>query len=204
MLDPDEEVRGAISLFFQCFGESGSAYEVVHRFASRDIRFPKRAYGGVWSGKLIWGQLSYGRALGLLKNPSYAGSYAYGRYGYKTHILEGGRIEKRTTRKPMAQWEVLIPDHHPGYIGWEEYLRNQDLLARNRTNAEEHVLSGPAREGLAQLQGLLLCARCAIASRCATKATAASTPSMSAMGNAGMARPLRLVYEFAVMSPTEP
>jgi DNA invertase Pin-like site-specific DNA recombinase len=160
VLDSDEEVRGAISLFFQCFGESGSAYEVVHRFASRDIRFPKRAYGGVWSGKLIWGQLSYGRALGLLKNPSYAGSYAYGRYGYKTHILEGGRIEKRTTRKPMAQWEVLIPDHHPGYIGWEEYLRNQDLLARNRTNAEEHVLSGPAREGLAQLQGLLLCARC--------------------------------------------
>jgi len=160
VLDPDEEVRGAIALFFKCFGESGSAYEVVHSFASREIRFPKRAYGGIWSGKLIWGQLTYGRALGLLKNPSYAGHYAYGRYGHKTHILEGGRIEKKTIRKPMAQWDVLIPDHHAGYIGWEQYLRNQDILANNRTNGEEHLLSGPAREGLAQLHGLLLCARC--------------------------------------------
>jgi DNA invertase Pin-like site-specific DNA recombinase len=160
VLDPDEGVRGTIALFFKCFGESGSAYEVVHRFASRDIRFPKRAYGGLWSGKLIWGQLTYGRALGLLKNPSYAGHYVYGRYGHKTHILEGGRIEKKITRKPMAQWDVLIPDHHPGFIGWDQYLRNQDILASNRTNGEEHVLSGPAREGLAQLQGLLLCARC--------------------------------------------
>jgi DNA invertase Pin-like site-specific DNA recombinase len=160
VLDPDEEVRGAITLFFKCFGESGSAYEVVHRFASREIRFPKRAYGGLWSGKLIWGQLTHGRALGLLRNPSYAGRYVYGRYGYKTHILEGGRIAKKTIRKPMAQWNVLIPNHHPGYIGWEQYLRNQQILATNRTNGEECVLSGPAREGLAQLQGLLLCARC--------------------------------------------
>jgi DNA invertase Pin-like site-specific DNA recombinase len=160
VLDPDEEIRGAIGLFFHCFAETGSAYAVVHRFASRGIRFPKRAYGGVWSGKVIWGQLTHGRALGLLKNPSYAGSYVYGRYGHKTHILEGGRIVKKTTRKPMAEWNVLIPDHHPGYISWEQYLRNQDILAANRTNGEENLLSGPAREGLALLHGLLLCAKC--------------------------------------------
>ncbi len=160
VLDPDEEIRGVISLFFETFAETGSAYGVVHRFATDAIRFPKRAYGGVWSGKVIWGQLTHGRALGLLRNPSYAGRYVYGRYGYKTHILEGGRIEKKTRRKPMAEWDVLIHDHHPGYISWEQYLRNQEALAANRTNGEENVLSGPAREGLALLHGLLLCAKC--------------------------------------------
>ena len=84
----------------------------------------------------------------------------YGRYGYNTHILEGGRIQKKTTRKPMAEWAVLIHDHHPGYISWEQYLRNQEILAANRTNGEENLLSGPAREGLALLHGLLLCAKC--------------------------------------------
>jgi DNA invertase Pin-like site-specific DNA recombinase len=160
VVDPDEEVRGAIALLFKCFAQTGSAYGVVHRFATRGIRFPKRAYGGVWSGKVIWGQLTHGRALGVLKNPTYAGSYVYGRYGHKTHLLEDGRIEKKTTRKPMAEWEVLIHDHHPGYISWEQYLRNQDILAANRTNGEENLLSGPAREGLALLQGLLVCAEC--------------------------------------------
>jgi len=160
VLDPDEEVRGAISLFFETFAETGSAYAVVHRFAVGGIRFPKRAYGGVWSGRVIWGQLTHGRALGLLKNPSYAGCYVYGRHGYKTHILEGGRIERTTRRKPMAEWDVLIHDHHSGYISWEQYLKNQDTLAANRTNGEENLLSGPAREGLALLQGLLLCAKC--------------------------------------------
>jgi len=160
VLDPDEEIRGAVKLFFESFAETGSAYAVVHRFASNGVRFPKRAYGGAWSGNVIWGQLSYGRALGLLRNPSYAGCYVYGRYGYKTHILEGGRIEKKTIRKPMADWDVLIQDHHPGYISWERYLRNQDTLAANRTNGEQNVLSGPAREGLALLHGLLLCAKC--------------------------------------------
>ena len=160
VMDPDEEVCGAIALFFKCFAQTGSAYAVVHRFATRGIRFPKRAYGGVWSGNVIWGQLTHNRALGALKNPSYAGCYVYGRYGYKTQILEGGRVEKRTTRKPMSEWDVLIRDHHPGYIVWEEYLRNQRILAANRTNGEENVLSGPAREGLALLQGLLVCAHC--------------------------------------------
>jgi hypothetical protein len=60
----------------------------------------------------------------------------------------------------MDSWQVVIQDHHDGYISWEEFLKNQELLERNRTNGEETLLSGPAREGLALLQGLLLCARC--------------------------------------------
>ena len=39
----------------------------------------------------------------------------------------------------------------------EEFVKNREQLQRNRTNGEETLLSGPAREGLALLQGLLLC-----------------------------------------------
>ena len=60
----------------------------------------------------------------------------------------------------MSQWRVNLPAHHEGYITWEEFLANQDRLAKNRTNAGEPILNGPAREGLALLQGLMLCGTC--------------------------------------------
>lgn len=60
-------------------------------------------------------------------------------------------------RLPKDQWEVFIPDHHPGYISWETYQENLKQLQNNRTNLE---LSGPAREGIALLQGLMICGKC--------------------------------------------
>jgi hypothetical protein len=60
----------------------------------------------------------------------------------------------------MHLWPVVIQDHHERYISWQEYLDNQMALQKNRTNGEENLLSGPAREGLALCQGLLLCGEC--------------------------------------------
>jgi DNA invertase Pin-like site-specific DNA recombinase len=160
VLDPDEEVRGAVALVFRVFRETGSAYAVVQRFAQRGLRFPKRAYGGAWDGKLIWGRLSHGRVLGILKNPSYAGIYVFGRYQYRREINSAGEVQKRMHAVAMPAWRVNLQEHHEGYITVEEFLKNQDCLQRNRTNGEEMVLGGPAREGLALLQGLLLCGNC--------------------------------------------
>jgi len=42
----------------------------------------------------------------------------------------------------------------------EEFFKNPERLEKNRTNGEETVLIGPAREGWALLQGLLLCGHC--------------------------------------------
>jgi hypothetical protein len=126
----------------------------------KGMRFPKRAYGGAWAGKLIWGHLSHSRVLGVLKNPSYAGVYVYGRHRQVKEITSDGEIRSRSMLMPIDEWLTTIYDHHPGYIGWEEFLRNQEMLEKNRTNAEEAILSGPAREGLALLQGLLLCSKC--------------------------------------------
>jgi len=98
ILDPDEEVRGAVSLVFRLFRETGSAFAVMQRFAARALRFPKRSYGGAWDGKLIWGRLTHGRVLGLLKNPSYAGRYVFGRYQYRREISPEVRSILGSTR----------------------------------------------------------------------------------------------------------
>jgi Recombinase/Recombinase zinc beta ribbon domain len=160
ILDPDEEVRGAVSLVFRLFRETGTAFAVMQRFAERGLRFPKRSYGGAWDGKILWGRLTHGRVLGLLKNPSYAGMYVFGRYQYRREINAAGEIQKRMHAAAMVDWRVRLPEHHEGYITWEEFLENQKRLEKNRTNGEEMLLSGPAREGLALLQGLLLCGHC--------------------------------------------
>jgi DNA invertase Pin-like site-specific DNA recombinase len=158
--DPDEEVRGAVALVFRLFRETGTAFAVVQRFAERGLRFPKRAYGGAWDGKLIWGRLTHSRVLGILKNPSYAGIYVFGRYQYRVQISAQGDVRKQLQAVAMPEWRVRLSDHHAGYITEEQFFANLERLQKNCTHGEETVLSGPAREGLALLQGLLLCGHC--------------------------------------------
>src|SRR5438477_9740441 len=160
VLDADEEVQGAVALALRLFRETGSAYAVVQQFAKGSLLFPRRSYGGAWNGKLIWGHLTHSRLLNILKNPSYAGMYVFGRYQYRRQSNPTGEVYKQVHRVPMAEWRVGLQDHHEGYISWEEYMKNQERLEKNRTNGGEMMLSGPAREGLALLQGLLVCGHC--------------------------------------------
>jgi DNA invertase Pin-like site-specific DNA recombinase len=160
ILDSDEEVRGAVGLVFRLFRETGTAFAVMQRFAENALRFPKRSYGGAWDGKIIWGRLTHRRVLSILKNPSYAGIYVFGRYRYRREISAEGAVHKRIHAVAMADWRVSLKEHHEGYITLEEFLNNQERLEKNRTNGEETLLAGPAREGLALLQGLLLCGSC--------------------------------------------
>jgi DNA invertase Pin-like site-specific DNA recombinase len=73
-LDPDQEVQGAVRTVFELFERECSAYGVVQRFQELGLRFPRRSYGGAWDGKLLWGRLTHSRVLGVLANPSYAGT----------------------------------------------------------------------------------------------------------------------------------
>ncbi|MFQ5799551.1 MAG: recombinase family protein [Bacteroidota bacterium] len=132
----------------------------MQRFSKEGLLFPKRSYGGAWNGKLIWGRLTDSRVLGALNNPSYAGAYVHGRYQTVKEIAPDGTFRSRPKQMPMSSWTVLIKDHHEAYISWDEYMHNKKILERNRTNGEETMLGGPAREGLALLQGLLVCGQC--------------------------------------------
>jgi DNA invertase Pin-like site-specific DNA recombinase len=158
VLDPDQEVQGAVRAVFELFEQENTAYGVVQRFHQLGLLFPRRSYGGTWNGKLIWGRLTHSRLLGVLANPSYAGTYVFGRYQSCKQIDPTGEICTRSRRMPEEQWRVVIADHHPGYITWERFLANRRRVAANRTNNE--VFAGPAREGLCLLQGLLFCGVC--------------------------------------------
>ena len=160
VLDPDQEIQGAVRAVFELFEQEGSAYRVVRRFQDLGLRFPRRAYGGAWDGRVIWGRLTHGRVLGILANPCYAGTYVFGRHQAHRAVGADGEICTRSVPMPPEAWSVTLHDHHPGYITWDQFVANRQRLAANRTNGEAGLPGGPAREGLCLLQGLLVCGHC--------------------------------------------
>ncbi len=70
----------------------------------------------------------YRNVIAVLKNPFYAGAYAYGKSEKRTVLIDGHPRKSYGHGKPLAQREVLLKDHHQGYIGWAEFERNQELL----------------------------------------------------------------------------
>ena len=59
----------------------------------------------------------------------------------------------------MAEWSVLIPEHHSGYIDWTTFQANQARIDSN-ARPEPHQAGGALREGSALLQGLATCGEC--------------------------------------------
>lgn len=158
--DPDAQVCHVIQMVFDLFKEKQSAYAVVQHFGRNGIKFPKRSYGGRWKGKLIWGKVTYERVLSILCNPFYAGVYTWGRYKSFKSINGQGEIVTKQRLLPMDQWPVMIKDHHCQYISFRDFENNRQQSQRNKTNSVTNPLSGPPREGMTLLQGLLYCGIC--------------------------------------------
>ena len=139
MLDPDEAVQEAVRLVFSLFEQSTSALAVVSAVAKHHLRFPTRWGGGKRADELIWSRLSHERVSNILHSPLYAGAYVYGRTKFRSRTLPGEepRIKGRTRRVKQEDWPVVLLDAHPGYITWEQFLRNQRQLDDNRTQARQ-------------------------------------------------------------------
>jgi DNA invertase Pin-like site-specific DNA recombinase len=152
VLDPDQEVQAAVADVFRAFEATGSCCGVVKAF--RDRRFP--THGQSWTGEVTWMRLRQSQARAILRNPAYAGAYVSGRVKAERQIDAGGFIRTRSIEQPPERWEVVVRDHHPGYISWETFLSNQRQLASNRTQGGAR----PPREGSALLQGVVLCGHC--------------------------------------------
>lgn len=154
VLDPDQQVQGSLRTFFQTFQRTGTASATVKFFRQQGLLFPRRLWRGVRKGELVWGPLEHSRALQTLHNPRYSGTYVWGRFRVD-------KMDRKTPRPlPPDQWEVLIPDAHPGYIDWPQYQHN---LKRLRENAQRHGgerRKSPPGEGPALLQGLVVCGVC--------------------------------------------
>jgi DNA invertase Pin-like site-specific DNA recombinase len=158
VLDPDESVVAAVHLLFEQFQARRSAFGVMRYFADQDLPFPRRRWVVGTSGRLEWGPLSLSRILAILHNPTYTGTYVYGRRHSQPVVEAGQVIRVRTIQKDQAHWTVVIPDAHPAYISWEAYVGNEEQLRQNRTHLP--ATQGRPRQGAALLQGLVLCGRC--------------------------------------------
>jgi DNA invertase Pin-like site-specific DNA recombinase len=156
-LDPDRRLQEVIRLVFQKFQELGSARQVLLWMASENIHFPYPSNGRTLTS-FEWRPIRYRNVISILKNPFYAGVYAYGKSEKRTEIIDGRARKSYGHRKPMDTWEVFIKDHHEGYISWAEYERNQAVLAGNAYGRTGDTKSG--RGGRALLAGLICCARC--------------------------------------------
>ncbi len=94
-----------------------------------------------------------------MKNPSYVGAFAWGRTGARSEMINGRSRKTLGHNIPMEQWQVLIKEHHAGYITWEKYMENKRTLESNKKRSDRTAGGAPKR-GRALLAGLLRCAQC--------------------------------------------
>ena len=154
----DLRVQQALAMVFSKMSELGSVRQVLLWFRREGILLPMRSRDQP-EGRTMWGPAVYSALLRLLSNPIYGGAYAFGKTKTRTSVIEGRARKTEGHKKPRAEWTVLIPDHHCGYISWEQYERNQSLMAAN-VHMKSRMEAKAGRGGRALLSGLLRCRRC--------------------------------------------
>jgi hypothetical protein len=149
-------VVSIIRTVFSKFTELGSVRKVWLWLRSEGLSFPTRPH---LKGEVRWVAPTYTAIHAVLTNPVYAGAYIYGKSRRERYVDDQGKLRKRTRLLPMANWSVLLPDHHPGYIDWAMFQANQTRIDAN-VHPEPHQAGGAVREGAALLQGLATCGKC--------------------------------------------
>jgi DNA invertase Pin-like site-specific DNA recombinase len=156
--DPDTRVGSTVDLIFRKFAELGSVRQVYFWLDQQKIHLPV-ARGPEEVREIVWLPARYHAVLSVLKNPIYAGAYAYGRSKTVVRLAAGQKQVRRQVQRRREDWAVLILDHHDGYIDWEVYQSNQTMIVHN-DNARGNAVRGPVKHGEALLAGLLRCGHC--------------------------------------------
>ena len=156
--DPDRRVQDAIALVFNKFVELHSVRQVLVWMRREQIPLPAVVHS-LGKQSIEWRAPVYRALHHILTNPVYAGAYAFGRRSAHVKIENGRKRTIRTLRRNWQDWDILIKCHHQGYISWEEFERNQCLIADN-ANRRSNMGRGSIRRGEALLAGLFRCARC--------------------------------------------
>ena len=156
--DADRRVQQAIALVFRKFAELQTIRQVPLWCRQEKILLPALGKEAT-ADRIVWRLPVYPTVHHMLTNPVYAGAYAFGRRTARVTIENGRKRVVRSMQRDWRSWEVLIRDHHEGYISWAEFERNQQLIADN-TNGKRFMSRGAVRPGEALLPGLFRCARC--------------------------------------------
>ena len=151
--NPDAQIRSAIELVFALFEQLGTIHQVHISLTEDGIQLPVRCGP---KQRMTWIRPDYGCVHRVLKNPLYAGAYAFGQRQVEEILDASHKPIKRVRERSLEDWHVLIKDHHEGYISWEVYERNMRQIKANQKGPGP----GAPREGRSLLQGLVMCGRC--------------------------------------------
>jgi DNA invertase Pin-like site-specific DNA recombinase len=157
VLDPDEQVRSVVRLVFDLFDRLGTVGAVLGFLAGNRIQLGVRLREGPGRGELAWRRPSRAGVGNMLRNPAYAGIYAYGRSTLDPRRRQPGRPCTGRVRVGRGGWLVYLPGVLPAYISIEQYERNMQRLDANRSRVQS---LGAVRDGPALLAGLVICGRC--------------------------------------------
>jgi len=168
--DPDVSVQERVRLVLRQFTELQSMQKVLRYLARNRLLLPRRQTSGLHAGEVLWKEPSISAISAILKNPAYAGAFAYGRRSADPARQVPGRPATGRVRQPRERWLALVPDVYPAYISWAEYERNQATIAENRQKMAERLTRKQAlRSGAALLTGLVRCGLCGHAMQVAYK-----------------------------------
>jgi DNA invertase Pin-like site-specific DNA recombinase len=183
---PDEAVTGVIAAVFDRFAVCGSARATWLWLREQGLRWPLQTAGYLRGGpsEITWVQPTYHAVHTTLTHPAYAGAYVYGRTRKERYLDPGGVLRQRSRRLPRDQWEVLITDHHRGFIDWDTYQANQARIATNTRPQARQPGTGAVREGSALLQGLASCGACGRKLAIFYRGPAKSVPNYYCQGSA--------------------
>jgi DNA invertase Pin-like site-specific DNA recombinase len=161
VMTSDESVSHALHTVFSKFDELGSARQVFLWWREQGLKYPVRRVE-LRSHPVVWLEPKSDMILRTLHHPIYAGVYVFGRIETLRELDPEEPQRLRVRRVPrQGEWPVLIEEHHPAYISFEKFLKNEERLRGN--NLFKPVASnqqGAAREGQALLQGLVRCGKC--------------------------------------------
>jgi DNA invertase Pin-like site-specific DNA recombinase len=158
---PDEAVTGVIGAIFERFAVAGSVRGVWLWLRDQGLRLPLQKHGHVTgTEEITWVEPTYHAVHTVLTHPAYAGAYVYGRTRQQRRVGEDGQPRVRRHTLPQKDWEVLIKDHHRGFIDWDTYQANQTRIGGNIRPMAHQPGTGAVREGAALLQGLATCGTC--------------------------------------------
>jgi hypothetical protein len=156
--EPDVRVQRAIEFVFEKFPRFGSARQLVRWLREEQVKIPRKEQN-IDDSPICWRLPTQAALTTMLRNPVYAGAYVYGRTKRRT-VLEHGRKRVVTSNcSDPGEWEIIIRDHHPGYINWGQYERNIEMLRQN-VNMKGHMTAGGIRGGASVFAGILRCGRC--------------------------------------------
>ncbi len=151
--DPDHRIQQRVLLVFSKFQELGSVRQTLMWFLEEELEVPARDA----SGTIHWRRPRYSSIYNILTNPTYGGAYVFGRTEHGSQYEAGQSARKVSRRRPREQWIALIPDHHEGYIAWQQFEEMQETIASNCLDADR---PGAPKRGAALLAGILRCRRC--------------------------------------------